>query len=773
MADLNTEADLEARISATLAQVFPGVQLKHQRRFKVRLGHTEFETPGKSYIDGRADILVTQHDVPLAVLELKREGLALTQDDEAQGWSYAALARAPLVVISNGSDTRILLTHDQSPVSEISLGAAELAQRVATAASLAQASVNGAIERLLGTDLGLPATRAINSFELKELSGGWTDAEPFVSDFLVPRTATEAVRSMLRASGPRAIVVSGAPLCGKSSVLRELVATLPATEGTALYLDGSACSEGLFRRLANVLSAQFGWPASPDQARHWLQQVAREPRHPLVLCIDAPDPSQALRSEIDEFLSGTLGNVRVVLAIEEAEVDAWRLKSNRRELTRLGRHSKVVTVGHYNDKEFAAASSLLAELGGGLVYGASYAAELRAPWVLRAAVAPQMEDASPEHAAVLPPTLGLETLDIAEERFAQLGELRDALVRVAHAFVDLVNSSQPVELVMASLFDFCVEREWLRKRVQPEELFALVQTGLLQLGTDAVAGRLYYVRVPALFATIVADRMHTLMATRLAPGKDVHEAAQWLVSRCSRMPFGDLVGASVVRRFAMDIRDHAGLQLLNALMQMPPVTKSLSAGSKWVAVLPDVGLLDFELDADNNLVVQSHDGRLPPFKIPVDDDEMVTIANNDAWLILSETRLYNLVFRHKSQSDYVNVAAWLLMEVGTCPVVLRRLHKQLDGYHVHQIGRVEMPCAEMGIVEPLTWAIAELLSSESFKNERDSWVQEATEMQNLPLLGRVTQALRHLQKVQGLGEWASEMLRLHCDPKWDDHPSFH
>ncbi|MET4730668.1 hypothetical protein ABIE09_004488 [Lysobacter enzymogenes] len=773
MEDKNTEADLEARISATLAQVFPGVQLKHQRRFKIRLGHTEFETSGKGYVDGRADILVTRDDVPLAVVELKREGLALTKDDEEQGWSYAALAKAPLVIISNGADTRILLTHDQSTLHETSLGATELVQRLATAASLAQTSVNGAIERLLGADLGLPAVRAINSFELDELSGSWTDTKPFVSDFLVPRNVTETVRSTLCAPRPRAIVVSGAPLCGKSSVLRELVTTLPTAEGTALYLDGSACSEGLFRRLSNVLTALFGWPATLDQARHWLRQIAPDTRPPLVLCIDSPGAGPVLRSEIDEILSDTLGNVRIVVSLEEAEVDAWRLKSNRRELTRFGRNSEVVTVGHYNDTEFAAANLRLAELGGGLVHGASYAAELRAPWVLRAAVAPRMEDSSLTRNVVLPPTLGLETLEIAEDRFAQLGELRDSLERVARAFVELLDSSQPAELVMASLFDFYIGREWLRERVRPEELFALVQAGLLQPGTGVVAGPLYFVRVPALFATLVAERMQTLVAKRLGQSRNIHETAQWLVSRCSRMPFGDLVGAAVINHLMMNVHDLAGLRLLNALMQMPPATKVLSKGAKWVAVLPDVGVLDFELDADNNLVVQPRDGRLPPFKAPVEEDEMRAIASHDAWLILSQTRLFNLAFRHKNMSDDVNVAAWLLQEVATCPVVLRRIRKQMDDYHVHQIGEVEMPCAKLGIVEPVTWAIAELLSSEFFKDERDAWVLEAIRADNLPLLGRLTQALKHLQKVEDLGEWASEMLKIHCNPKWEHHPSFH
>src|SRR5690606_21391406 len=79
------EAELEARITGTLKRIFPGgTELRAQRRFKLRLGHTVFEGGTRDYVEGRADILVYQGEDPLAVLELKREGLTLVEDDILQ-----------------------------------------------------------------------------------------------------------------------------------------------------------------------------------------------------------------------------------------------------------------------------------------------------------------------------------------------------------------------------------------------------------------------------------------------------------------------------------------------------------------------------------------------------------------------------------------------------------------------------------------------------------------------------------------------------------------
>lgn len=204
------EAELEARITGTLQRIFPGTtDLRAQRRFKLRLGHAAVEGGTRNYVDGRADILVYQGESPLAVLELKREGLALTDGDAEQGASYALLARAPLVVVSNGSDTRLFQTHDMARIEGTSIGASELARRVSSAAVAARSSVLGAINKLLGTDLASAAVAAINAAELGELTGEWTSSERFVEGFLVPRNATAQVRTIVREGLRRIVLVSG------------------------------------------------------------------------------------------------------------------------------------------------------------------------------------------------------------------------------------------------------------------------------------------------------------------------------------------------------------------------------------------------------------------------------------------------------------------------------------------------------------------------------------------------------------------------------------
>lgn len=113
-----TEADLESRIDAALLKAFPWLpqgSLKHQTKFAFKFGHKTIEIDGTkvSRAQARADILIFNDKVPLAVLELKRPGLELLPEDREQGLSYARMLhpRPPLVVVSNGTDQVILETH--------------------------------------------------------------------------------------------------------------------------------------------------------------------------------------------------------------------------------------------------------------------------------------------------------------------------------------------------------------------------------------------------------------------------------------------------------------------------------------------------------------------------------------------------------------------------------------------------------------------------------------------------------------------------------------
>ena len=113
-----TEADLEASIHHAVAQAFPWLargSIRHQTRFAFSFGRKKIEVDGAevSRAESRSDIILYNGERPLAVLELKRAGVPLTADDDAQGLSYARVLNPspPLVVVTNGNDLHIVETH--------------------------------------------------------------------------------------------------------------------------------------------------------------------------------------------------------------------------------------------------------------------------------------------------------------------------------------------------------------------------------------------------------------------------------------------------------------------------------------------------------------------------------------------------------------------------------------------------------------------------------------------------------------------------------------
>jgi hypothetical protein len=90
----------------------------------------------------------------------------------------------------------------------------------------------------------------------------------------------------------------------------------------------------------------------------------------------------------------------------------------------------------------------------------------------------------------------------------------------------------------------------------------------------------------------------------------------------------------------------------------------------------------------------------------------------------------------------------LLGKVGTCPHVLRRPDTLMQGHGVltHQIkGYGEVVCHAAGIVEPITFSLFKMLSTEG--REQEAWIQDALDEGSLALLTRVDIALREMAKL--------------------------
>lgn len=776
-----TEADLEAEIHRALALAFPWIasgDFKHQLKFAIKFGHAVVEVDGaktsKAY--ARADIIVCSNGIPLAVLELKRGGIALTDDDAAQGLSYARMLNPmpPLVAVTNGTDLRLLETYSGKDWTPANRSQAELGKLIQAASHAATEDVRRAVEVLLGTgsDLWVSALRQTTELCLKELSGSWDDPLlPFVQNFLIPREATQQVLAELR-SGKRVVIVEGPPLAGKSNVLRELAeATKQSDDLAVLFVEADGGPDnGLFQRLANLLADKLAWPVSRDEVRNWLRRLSKTQGPALVLAIDGVLlDNNDIRRDIGELCSQTYGaNVRMVISIDDTASTGLTMSGTGRKASVIGRAAVNVEVGPLSDAEFgAAARSLYEDHRIGFVPGVHAAAEMRTPWILRAVAAGPVTD--PKHAdlnltAVLAPMLGLNLIDYARERFED-PELNRKVREVARAVIaDALDQNRPIGLILESFGLYLVRDKTLETFLDRSEINSLIGDGVLRPRMHASGEALLSVRLPELLASHLALLLAEELERRFKS-----DAAEWLTETSKRLPLGDIVGAQAI--FDAARNGKIGWDLIRELLSIPPREEAIHPGSRFAMLLPDGTAADMTFH-ESNLILRLPDGSL--HAIPPDDDDQfgTLISDMHNWLILSHLALrpFALLFRD-GRTGRIDPA--LLTEVGTCKMSLRGPQNDPERNSVltHSVpGHGSIVCHRNGIVEPITMAIYQFLA---INGERTTeWIDEAIERNSFPLLCRIDIALRQLigSADSAKAAWAQETLNQSVRPALEKFP---
>jgi hypothetical protein len=321
-----------------------------QRRFSVRLGHEthRFDSAALWEKWGRADILIFYEGRALAVLEVKREGLSLTHEDYEQAQSYAnqLTPRPPLVIVTNGHETRVYDANTGETWSGDDDAAKAVMRLLENASKLAASDMRWAIEALMGRDIGTwtRIVRASTAAVMAEMTDPPGEAgRPFTRDLLFPRLATFKALKALE-SGPTFTVIEGAPVTGKTNLLRELaVRTAGSDELAVLMLRGSG--PGLFQAIANLFAAQLEWTLTAADAREWLRRMSSGAVGPaLVVAIDGVEPGTSMAADLEELAGLHPGDkLRVILTTDRPE--ALVKAPNRRTETALGARATRIEVG--------------------------------------------------------------------------------------------------------------------------------------------------------------------------------------------------------------------------------------------------------------------------------------------------------------------------------------------------------------------------------------------------------------------------------------------
>lgn len=758
---IRPEAELESRMAAALSAAFPNIpreQLVEQRRFTVRLGHEthEFDSAAQWEKAGRADVLIFHGERPLAVVELKREDLALTHSDYEQAQSYAnqLTPRPPLVVVTNGRDTRIYDANTGQLWSGEQDAANAVARLLENAAKLASADMRWAAEALMGRETGVwvPIVRSATAKLLAEMTDPpGQSVRDFAELLLFPRHSTfTAIKSAQ--AGTTFTIIEGAAQSGKSSCLREIaLRTQDSEELAILMLRGSG--PGLFQSLANLFAIELEWNLTANDARQWLRRMSTGPAGPaLLLAIDDVEPGTAMAADLEELASLRPGNkLNVTLTTNRAE----RLVKapNGRTQTAVGDRAKVIEIGPLMLEEFQNAQHILYKHKIYFQQGAEYAEDYRAPWVLRtlyddAARNPRHKD--PDSALLLPPSLGLELVQASRRSYAHQADLlRGYRVLARCTLAD--EGARSAELTLAASNEFVVRQDALSDEAR-HALAELKSKGAVRTYRHAGSEDVVVPTIPAAFLSELADAAGDELARRAAV--DPQKAGTWLGNRLAAIYLGDMVGAQAIRCMA-EKTGKFSYGIINGLLSIEPMEEPIENALIAMAA-PDGRLIHLKIEGEKAWP-SNHHGDVIGKSIDLGEERPHMLGNTVPWMILGQlARLPAAEVGDDSQ----RIDAFILLNIGQCPFPLLRTNEEGLGHLVHDLGNHgRVLCHDHGPIETATQAMADLLSRPWA--HADAWVNAAIETESLALLHRLTIALRtvKIRNIPAISEWADVTLK--------------
>jgi hypothetical protein len=633
-----------------------------------------------------------------------------------------------------------------------------------------------AIDTLMGNNVAVwqQAIRHTTTDTLRELSASWDEsALPFVHDFLIFRKAT-AQTLWFVAQGERLILVEGAPLAGKSNVLREIASFTDSHKDFAtLYIEGGV-SHGVLRSLADALARSLNWPVTQEEARNWLTRISKADNTKLLLAIDGVDVNDnGARREIEDLSSAVFGNgLSVIVALDDSVAEQLVVTPDGRSASPIGRRAQRVSVEALDNQEFEIAQKVLLKHHITLMNGAYAAPEFRQPWVLRAISAPVSERAArtnSNHSVALPPLLSMELIRHARERFIDPEFRRLSKATATAVLADSKEQGRAHSLILESSELYVVRRETLKNYLDATELTWLIAHGYLKPTIHASGDPVLFVRLPELLgselARLLADELATLARS------DARQAAAWIAGAASSLPIGEVIAAQAI----FDAVHRPGglpFDLIMALIDTPPRREHTSPGKRYTMPLPGLGLVELRLRDDGTTTIEIG-GQVRVIDMG-DDSPFDNCANVHEWLILSH--LAALPFAMETSDGLERVDPQILLIIGAADIVLRKPGGELgmQAVPIHDVPDIgSIVCHKAGVIEPITFSIFCFLAREGV--EATDWIDQAIGFTSMPLLARIHIALLQISRFADaeLAAWAQDMLAAKVLPAFEALPPLH
>jgi hypothetical protein len=743
MKDNINEATLEARIAQVLRTTFPtyeDVNVIHQKSFSIKFGHHEVtvdsKEPSKRANRAICDILLTIGEQNIILLELKREGLSISEEDVDQGISYARLTHPmpPLTLISNGNDNYFYNTYTKEKLDVTSVDMEYLQSLTDKSFKLALNDFKNAVSVLLNKDYEIfsKIINKISEEKFKMLLGEIGDfSKPICTDFVFERQLIMEIQTHFSNKIPLVGII-GSAFSGKTNILYKFFEITKSDNVFLLYLDCSDHNYSILQQLANNFTDDAKVLITKDQIREWLiNSLSDDTDAKFYLLIDNfnNDIPEIIKSEIIELIDIFKGvNHHTLYTIDEYNYKKVAYVENRQYKTLIGNQSKLIRLNELNDEEYASMMNhLFTKYHIFIEHGGHYTPEYRELRILRHLVNNYNGCVNDDCCGTIDAVPNLELLNIFSENKTYTSQLHDLYKKIACCFIEEREyRTKDTDLGIIAFGTGAVSTGMFKNKF-PDFFEILLRSSFIVLREISEGVSVIYPKIPELVAKYAIDVIYEMILDEHKLKKDYNDICKFFIKIIEPIPFNDIVGTGVLMKIAENGFVDLFSELVQELLNLPPHKEIVSKGTKALMYSENVGSIevDFEDDTDNGSF----------------------ISNFLPYIILSQLARYPLGLIEDNEHSKYAFHVYLLNKVGSSNNILRRADvrsiqnmKPLKTYALKGVG--EVICGKEGIIEPFVQSIQVCFSN--ITNDIELLYERAFKEDNFLLLWRIYLALKNL-----------------------------
>ncbi|MBN8856154.1 MAG: type I restriction enzyme HsdR N-terminal domain-containing protein [Sphingobacteriales bacterium] len=608
------EATLEARIHAVLDVVFPTfreVKIVHQKSFTVKFGHhtvsVDLNDP-KSYSKAVFDILLTIADKPIMLLELKKEGLALTNEDRDQGLSYARLVHPmpPILLLSNGYENKLYNTYTKELLEKDALDIVIIQSLIDSSFRLATKDLREAIDFLLNREGSLFAkvlTR-ISQGKFAMITGKIAElSKTIVEDFQVERKLVNEV-FQLNKDGQNLIGIIAPAFYGKTNLLFQVYSKCALAQGHfVFFIDCKDHNYSIFQQLANEFSRELSFAVSRDKVHDWLNASIRHIDGSRFFILidnfndDIPEPVKEEIIELIDLFKETRNSL--IYTIDEFSYKKLAHIEDRKYTTIIGQRSKLLMLDEFDIEEYSSANELLfRKFNASIGHGGQFAVEYRHPRIIRQmAIAMSSLTIKSGLYAKIHSIPNVDSLRHFANSEIFTNSVRKAYAQLATAFIkDIAIHHTNSDLHIAAAGNGAVQLSTY-KALYGKDHKKLVRSGLVIVREYKDGLTLILPKIPELLAVYGIDLIEEIILKEY-DGTNINAVCSHFLELVSGFPYGDLVACGVLIKLGRSEHYILFSQLVQRLMDIPPRLDGITAGTRVVLFSEDFGHLYVNFEDD-------------------------------------------------------------------------------------------------------------------------------------------------------------------------------